>query len=287
MIKLNNLTFGYGDPPLFRNLDASFEKGKIYGLLGKNGAGKTTLFKLICGLLRAHQGSSEVLGINSQKRSPQMLQDLFFIPESFYLPPVSIDRYHDLHAPLYKYFNSELFYQIVNELSLNRTQNLNTLSYGLVKRFLLAFGLATDCKIILLDEPTNGLDIPSKRIFRKLLASSISRERVFIIATHQIKEVENIFDHLMFIDQGRILLSSSIEKISQKLSFRNTSGVDLPENALFSEEIAGGYAILEKNESGVENRVDLEFLFNAIMESSENIVEAINSTKEERNGDPT
>ncbi len=280
MIKINNLTFGYDHQPLFKNLDASFESGKIYGLLGKNGAGKTTLFKLICGLLRSKQGTSEVLGYSSQKRLPQMLQDLFFIPESFYLPPVSVESFHDLHAPLYKYFNSDLFYQIIEELSLNRTQKLNTLSYGLVKRFLLAFGLATDCRILLLDEPTNGLDVPSKRIFRKLLASSISKDRVFIIATHQIKEVENIFDHLMFIDNGQILLSSSINDISQKLSFKNTTGSSIPENALFSEEIPGGYAILEKNESGEENRVDIEFLFNAIMESSENIVEAVNNQKE-------
>lgn len=286
MIHINNLTFGYGYQPLFKNLDATFESGKIYGLLGKNGAGKTTLFKLICGLLRSNQGSTDVLGYSSQKRSVQMLQDLFFIPESFYLPPVTIRNFHNLHAPLYKYFNSELFYQTIEELSLNPDQKLNTLSYGLIKRFLLAFGLATDCRILLLDEPTNGLDIPSKRIFRKLLASSISKDRMFIIATHQIKEIENIFDHLMFIDNGRILLSRDIGEISQKLTFRNTTELAPPQNALFSEEIAGGYAVLEKNEVGEESRIDIEFLFNAVMESPDAIVTALNEKQEEeKNGD--
>lgn len=280
MISIDNLTFNYGVQPLFNGLSAEFESGRIYGLLGKNGAGKTSLMKLICGLLRPQQDTIRVKGFDSRKQSPEMLQDLFFIPESFYLPPITIEQYRALHAPLYRYFDTDLFYRHLEELSLNPSQKLNTLSYGLVKRFMLAFGLATDCSVLLLDEPTNGLDIPSKRIFRKLLAGSITKDRVFIIATHQIKEVENIFDHLMFIDNGRILFSSDVESISQKLNFTTMAGPELPAGAIYSEEVAGGYSVLERNTSGQESRVDIEFLFNAVMESSDKIADLIHSEEE-------
>lgn len=280
MITIENLTFNYGVQPLFRELSAEFESGRIYGLLGKNGAGKTSLMKLICGLLRPDQNRIKVKGLDSRKQAPEMLQDLFFIPESFYLPPITIEQYRSLHAPLYRYFDTDLFYRHLEELSLQPSQKLNTLSYGLVKRFMLAFGLATDCSVLLLDEPTNGLDIPSKRIFRKLLAGSITKDRVFIIATHQIKEVENIFDHLMFIDHGRILFSSDVETISQKLKFTTMPGPELPTDAIYSEEVAGGYSVLAQNSDGEESRVDIEFLFNAVMESSDKITDVI-YTKEE------
>ncbi len=284
MISLEDLSFGYGHQMLFSGLNTEFEFGRIYGLLGKNGAGKTTLLNLVCGLLRAETGICRVLDMDARKRDQRMLQDLFFIPESFYLPPISIERYRQLHAPFYASFDSGEFYSHLQELELDRKQVLNTLSYGLTKRFLLAFGLATRSRVLLLDEPTNGLDIPSKRIFRRLLASSINENRVFIIATHQIKEMDTIFDNLVFIDHGRILLNRSLSEISEKLSFRNIAGAESAEGAVYHEAIPGGYSIIEANRSGDPGVVDLEFLFNAVMERSEELIDILDS-KQEAYGD--
>jgi len=280
MIEIGNLSFGYHEDELFKDLNVDFESGKIYGLLGKNGAGKTTLLKLICGMLKPATGYCSTIGFDSHKKDPRLLQDLFFIPESYYLPPISINRYQALHAPFYESFESDSFQTYLDEMELERSQLLTNLSYGLSKRFLLAFGLATNSRILLLDEPTNGLDIPSKRVFRKLLAGSINEDRIFIIATHQIKEVENIFDNLVFVDQGRILLSSSVSDIAQKLVFRNQASSEQLENILYKEEIPGGYAVIEKNQSGEEGNVDLEFLFNAVTESKDEFVSLLQNDQE-------
>ncbi|MBU2510313.1 ABC transporter ATP-binding protein [bacterium] len=272
MIEVNNLTFEYGAQALFNGLNVGFEKGRIYGVLGKNGAGKTTLLKIICGLLKPKQGTSSVLGRSSLKKSPQLLKDIYFIPESYYLPPVTIEKYEKLHASFYDRFDSDLFGHYLKEMELDRKQMLNSLSYGLTKRFLLAFGLATNSRILLLDEPSNGLDIPSKRVFRKLLAGAITPDRTFIIATHQIKEMEALFDHLVFIDQGKMLLSKPIFEIAQKLRFKTVSTMEEVGRVLYKEEIPGGYAVIEKNESGEEYTVDIEFLFNAVTGSSNEVI---------------
>jgi ABC-2 type transport system ATP-binding protein len=282
MISIEDLSFGYGHQHLFSGLNTEFENGRIYGLLGKNGAGKTTLLNLVCGLLKSQTGICRVLGMESDSKDRRILENLFFIPESFYLPPITIDHYESLHAPFYKSYDREAFSGFLSELGLNRDQGLNTLSYGLKKRFLLAFGLATNSRILLLDEPTNGLDIPSKRIFRKLLAGSINKDRVFIIATHQIKEMDAIFDDLVFIDQGRILLNRSLADISQKLRFRNITDFSEAEGALYKEEIPGGYSVIESNESGEAGSVDLEFLFNGVMEASEDLLAVLDFSQEEK-----
>lgn len=273
MIHLRNIVFSYGRQALFEDLSIDFTPGGIYGLLGKNGAGKTTLFKLICGLLKPDQGHCETNGFASQKRHPDMLGDLFLIPESFYLPPLTISKYTRLHAPFYRKFDYSLYRGYLNEMELDESSRIDTLSYGLKKRFLLSFGLSTQCAVILLDEPTNGLDIPSKRVFRQLLLSAVEKERTFILATHQIKEVENVFDHLVFVDDGRILLENSLVRLAESLSFKTTQDRDSAGSALYFEEVPGGYSAIYPNETGEEGVVDIEFLFNALMLSPDGIIQ--------------
>lgn len=275
MLQIKDVTFGYGAQPLFDGLSVEFSAGRVYGFLGKNGAGKTTLFKIIAGALMANSGSCHVVGYDSSSRHPAMLQELYFVPESFYLPPVSIKRYEQMHAVFYPRFDAGAFSRMLIDLELGREQLLNTLSYGLKKRFLLAFGLACNTKILLLDEPTNGLDIPSKRILRKMLASTMSEDRTIIIATHQIKEIETVFDSLVFIDRGRIMLDSSLEAISQKLTFHTVPLTEPLGDYLYSEEIPGGYSVISRNESGDEGIVDIEFLFNAVTGYEDRVLEEL------------
>jgi len=280
MIRINRLMFGYDRQTCFKEINLDFEPGRIYGFLGKNGAGKTTLFKLMSGLLIPKSGECSVIGYASADKKPGMLQDMFFVPESFYLPKVTLKKYVILHAPFYPKFDYPMFNSLLDQFELEKGRHLHSLSYGLKKRFLLAFALASNCNVLLLDEPTNGLDIPAKRIFRKMLISALNEKRTIVIATHQIKEIENAFDSLVIIDQGRILLNSSIEKISRTLQCETVSSLQDIQSCLFKEKVAGGYSIITENFNEIESSMDIEFLFNAVTNQPPELMEVLHKIQE-------
>lgn len=268
MLKLENITFSYPKAAtLFSKLNLTLMPGNIYGLLGKNGAGKTTLLKIICGLLFPQDGNCEVLGCEPKKRFSRFLSNIYFVSEDFYLPPLSIKEYEKIYAPFYKKFNHEHFGACLTEFELPQKQKLSALSYGQKKKFLLAFAFATNCDLVLLDEPTNGLDIPSKSQLRKLLTSAVSDEKTFIISTHQVREIEHLIDPIIILDNGKIIFNRKISDISRHLMF--TTQPNLPENQeiLYSEKTFNGYRVLTTNKSGVEyeSEIDIEMLFNAVL----------------------
>ena len=218
MIEINKLSFGYKNlPRLFADLNLQFAAGSICGLLGKNGVGKTTLLKIIAGLLFPNYGDCHVLGHKPQQRLPQFLQEIYFIPEEFYVPAVTGDTYVHLYAPFYKNFDNKILHNALNEFDLPSNKKLTTLSYGQKKKFLVAFALATNCKLLLLDEPTNGLDIPSKSQFRKLLAAMLTTDKSFIIATHQVRDLESLIDTVVILDEGRIVFNQPIYESTENL----------------------------------------------------------------------
>jgi len=203
---------------LFKNLDLEIPSGNVYGLLGKNGAGKTTLLKLIAGLLFTRCGTCEVMNYKPELRRPEMLHELYFIPEEFYLPPIRITDYISSHAPFYPRFDQTRLKDYLTGFQLPENSRLSNLSYGQKKKFLLAFGLATDCKLLILDEPTNGLDIPTKSQFRKLLAGSMSDDRTFLISTHQVRDMENLIDPIIILEEGSIIFNASMAQVSSRLA---------------------------------------------------------------------
>jgi ABC-2 type transport system ATP-binding protein len=265
MIQLTDLSFAYKRrQKLFDHLQLNLTGGNIYGLLGKNGAGKTTLLKIICGLLFPHGGSSTVLGIESRRRSPEMLRELFLLPEEFHVPPVSAEAFRRYYAPFYPRFSLEMLETYLGEFGIRQSDRLAALSYGNRKKFLLAFGLATKCRLLILDEPTNGLDIPSKSQFRRLVAGALTDERIFIISTHQVRDMENLIDPIVIIDAGKIVFHQSTEAITKKLSIRTVDHPADIENALYSEKSLGGYTVVTPNKNGGESHIDLELLFNTV-----------------------
>ncbi len=267
MIEINKLTFGYRkDFSLFNELDLNLEPGKIYGLLGKNGAGKTTLLKIICGLLYPGKGDCSVLQYNPNHRLPEMLNDIYIIPEEFYLPSVSINTYVSANASFYTNFSMDLFKNLLKELDIPENEKLSNLSFGQKKKFLIAFGIATNAKILIFDEPTNGLDIPSKGQFRKTIASSITDDRCFIISTHQVRDLESLIDNIVIIEKGKIIFNYSVEKISQQIQFKSIKEDSSNDEILYSEEIFGGKAAIIKNKSkATETKIELEILFNGVL----------------------
>ena len=199
------------------------------------------------------------------KRQPTFLQSIYIIPEEVYVPPVNTSRYLDLFAPFYPHFSQDQFFRYLIQLEVDKDSRLDAMSFGQQKKFIIAFALACNTPLLLLDEPTNGLDIPSKTGFRKLIASNMNEDRIIFISTHQTRDVENLIDRVLVIDNGHLLLDASISEVEQKLSFSTVAEVPLHNRVLYQEETLRGIAIVEENTGGDSSPVNMEFLFNAVI----------------------
>ncbi len=277
MVNIKNLTFSYKkNLKLFDSLDLELMNGSVYGLLGKNGAGKTTLLKILSGLRFPDKGTCKVLGFETKTRTPEFLKDIYIISEEFFTPSVSMKEYVDIFAPFYPNFSLDQLNEYSREFELPETGKLSALSYGQKKKFLISFGLATNCKLLILDEPTNGLDIPSKSKLRKVLATAVSNERTFIISTHQVRDIDKIIDPIIILEQGKVIFNQPIENISNKLLLKITQ--DEPgEEALYFEKGLGGYLSVEENLNNEPSNVDIELLFNAVISNQQKINRIFNN----------
>jgi ABC-2 type transport system ATP-binding protein len=254
-------------------LSLKLEAGRIHGLLGKNGEGKSTLLKLISGLDFPKAGSIETLGFNPVKRSPEMLQEIFFLPEELPQLALSIQNYEKVYAPFYPNFNAEQFNGYLKEFDIeNKKSMLNKLSHGQKKKVFVAFGLATNTKLLLMDEPTNGLDIPSKGQFRRMVASAIDENRCLIISTHQVHDLDSLIDSITVMEKHEIVFNQPIEEITKKLFFRVADRNEKTENAIYSEDTLRGLYQVCENTTGEESKLDIELLFNAILTEKNKIV---------------
>ncbi len=266
MIEIKNLTFQYKkQDALFTDLNFEQTQGNIVGLLGKNGAGKSTLLYLISGLLKHQQGKLTVNGCKPFDRLPHFLSDLYMVSEEFSFPSIAIANYIQATAPLYPKFDYEKMNHILKEFELDKQKNLNKLSHGQRKKFLIAFALSTNCCLLILDEPTNGLDIPSKSLFRKILVSSVSDEQLVLISTHQVKDIETIIDTIVVLDDGKIVFNETVADISQQWQFKTVSSFSEIESAVYQEKCLGGHRIIQPANTMEETEIDIELLFNAII----------------------
>jgi ABC-2 type transport system ATP-binding protein len=266
MVNIDSLSFGYGRRALFEGLGLALAPGNIYGLLGVNGAGKSTLLKLISGLLFAATGTVRALGHDPAARRPSFLADVFVLPEDAQAPSMSASDYVRSRAPFYPRFDQALFDRYLRELELPASGgSLAALSHGQQKKFLLAFGLASQAKLVLLDEPTNGLDIPSKSVLRRVIAEAVSAERLFVISTHQVRDLGTLMDPIVILHQGRVLLNTTLAEIGTRVRMTQqpTPPVAGTPDLLFSEPTVGGFWSVWRG--GGEGPLDLEVLFNAIV----------------------
>lgn len=279
MIEIKGLSFSYSHKKmLFDQLELELPAGNIYGLLGKNGAGKSTLLKIISGILFPNSGDLQVVGQLPKNRFPRFLQEVFIVNEEFELPSFTIGQFIRLYQSFYPRFSDSQMEGYLAEFKLDRKQKLHTLSYGQKKKFLLAFGLATDCKLLILDEPTNGLDIPSKSQFRKIVASAIHEERSFIISTHQVRDMENLIDPIIILDEGQVVFYETCERIAQKLTISRSAELHGGEEVIYAESSLGGYTTVRENKSGLESNLNLEVLFNAVINNKERMYQLFNDT---------
>jgi ABC-2 type transport system ATP-binding protein len=263
MINLDSVSFSYKENKrLFDELDLSLKPGTIYGLLGRNGAGKTTLLKLMCGLLFSHSGKIDVLGYSPEKRDPEMFEKLYFLPEEFSTPQATVDQYRSMFSPLYPRFSGEEFSKSLGVFEIDSGEKMSEMSFGQKKKVLLAFALAANTPFLLLDEPTNALDIPSKGQFRRLLAGISREDKVILVSTHQVRDMENLIDPVVILENGKILFNEFMGAVTEKLTME--VGPDEPEGVLYSEKTMGGYASIRPRTTGQESKIDLELLFNGV-----------------------
>jgi len=264
-IQIENLSFGYTKERLFDGLNLTLYGGNIYGLLGKNGAGKTSLLKIICGLRFPDAGRCRVLGWEPKHRPAALLEDIYFLPEEFHTPAISGEMYRRIYGPFYPRFDDEMLQEYLEEFDLPAGKKLSELSYGQKKKFLLAFGLATRCRLVLLDEPTNGLDIPSKSQFRKLLARAGEEDRIILISTHQVRDMENLIDPIIILEEGTIIFQQPMYEVSRRLRVAMESTEPSGDGVLYAEKTLGGYVVVRRNSGEEETQLDLETLFNTVI----------------------
>lgn len=221
MIEVQNLSFSYpgASSKVFDGFQLKLESGHTYGLLGRNGTGKSTLLYLASGLLRPKKGHLYIDGMESAQRDPLMLSRIFLVPEEFSLPEMSLQKYVSLIRPFYPRFNEQVLNDCLSAFELSDVRDLRQLSMGQKKKVFMSVALAAGTEWLLMDEPTNGLDIPSKATFRQVVAKNLSDDTTLIISTHQVHDVEQLIDHVVILDQSRLLCDASVGEITQRYSF--------------------------------------------------------------------
>ena len=268
MIEVKNISFKYagGNALVFDDFSLTLEANNIYGLLGKNGTGKSTLLYLIAGLLRPKKGTVCFDSIETKLRRPETLQEIFIVPEEFDLPSMSLRQYVKINAPFYPRFSHEVLEACLNDFELTMDVKLNALSMGQKKKVFMSFALAANTKLLLMDEPTNGLDIPSKSQFRKVVAQYMTEDRTLIISTHQVHDVEALLDHILILSQQKLLLDASVAEIAEKYTFEYRSPEQMDDVIYAEPSLQGNAVIAPRKAANAETQVNLELLFNAVNE---------------------
>lgn len=282
MLTVSNITYSYGrkKKPVLENYSLQIKPGTICGLLGRNGAGKSTLLYLISGLLRPQAGTIVYNGFNPIQRNVAFLNDIYIVPEEFYLPNVTLGEFLKVNAPFYPNFSMNDLESHLSTFELSPEIHLGQLSMGQKKRVFISFALACNTSLLILDEPTNGLDIPGKRLFRKAILNGMTDDKTIIVSTHQVYDVEKIIDHVIITDTDGVILDAPMLEITSKLMFNFSADRNRIANALISLDAPGGANIIEISDGNTETDVNLESLF----ELSRQRQDIIHSLFPERNG---
>lgn len=271
-LKTENLSFRYGrrSPEVLSDVNITFEQGEVVGLLGPNGAGKSTLLYLISGALTPGKGEVTYDGVSTRKRLPGILSEIFLVAEEAELPRMSLQTYIDTYSRFYPKFDMKVMDMALQEFGMEKPRRLDSLSMGQKKKIVLSFAFACNTSVTLLDEPTNGLDIPGKAAFRRLVAKLADDSRLFVISTHQIRDIDTILDRVMIMNEHKFLLNNTLSEIQDRFVFVNNAA-NVPDNALYSLPSVGGTDYMIANEGGEETEVNIEILFGAVLQDSETI----------------
>lgn len=262
MINIKNLGFSYGEKIVLKDITMRLEEGRIYGLLGENGVGKTTLLTLLSGLKDTKAGEIEIDGHSPYKREPSLLTEIYYLCDEVAERNMKAIEYAMNFGKFWERFDINKFVEVMEVLDGDINQKMNRMSFGQLKKTYIAFALACNTKYLLMDEPTNGLDIPSKAQFRKAVMKYTREDSTLLISTHQVRDLENIIDPIIILDRQDVLLNASIEEISRKLFFDYSN--EKKDGVLYSEMIPGSCVQVSVNTGSEESKVNIEALFNTV-----------------------
>ena len=267
MIEIKDLAFSYGKMPILKSITTTLEEGRIYGLLGENGVGKTTLLTLLCGLKKVCSGSITTDGENPFDRTPTLLQNQFYLPDEVLPVTMKAECFAKERGAFWPDYDHSKFLEIMKEFENDPAKKMNQMSAGQLKKTYISLALACGCKYIFMDEPTNGLDIPSKTQFRSAIMKYTSDDSTIVISTHQVRDLENIIDPIIILDRQDVLLNATVEEITSKLYF--DYGTQLHPESLYSEQLPGGFIQVYPNSTGEDSKINVEALFNAVHKNKE------------------
>ena len=272
MIKIDNLQFSYGSTPVLENISMKLEPGRIYGLLGENGVGKTTLLTLLAGLKKTQSGSIDADGRNPFDRRPDLLADQYYLPDEVAPVNDTAAGWAVASGKFWPNYDNAKFLAIMEEFENDPSKKMNKMSNGQLKKTYVSFALACGTRYLYMDEPTNGMDIPSKAQFRSAILKYTAEDSTIVISTHQVRDLENVIDPIIILDRRDVLINASLEEIARKLYF--DYGTELHPDSLYTEQLPGGFIQVRQNADGRESKVNIEALFNAVHKNKE-LVKAI------------
>lgn len=287
MLNIENLSFGYGHSRkmVVNELSLEIPSGVVCGLLAPNGTGKTTLLQLIMGALTARSGKVEFNDVDTSLRLPSCLAQMMLVPEEINLPPVHINRFIADYGALYPRFSREIMDRCIKEFDITEIGKLNALSMGQKKKVFLSFALACRPKLLLMDEPTNGLDILGKAAMRRLMAGVLDDDTTVIISTHQVRDLEQMLEQIIIMNSGKLLFNRNVTDIQTAVAFHANVPANMADDAIASAPTPGGFSVMVPNLTGEETPVNLELLFEYAMREPEKLNELIDNALKAANNE--
>ena len=244
LVTARNLSVCYGAKRAVDDVSFVIPKGRVVGLLGHNGAGKSTLMKAMVGLARP-QGELTVLGLNPQQDRVPLLQSACYIPDVAILPRwARVQDLISLMSGLHPHFSADRARALLKRTSVGLRDKVGTLSKGMVVQAHLALVAAIDARLMILDEPTLGLDVLSRKAFYEMLVDEwCDGERSVLISTHQVEEIESLLSDVLMLNEGKLVLSISLEDIDRRF-------VALSHDASVAEQMAAAHPLLKYRVQG-------------------------------------
>ena len=238
LVKASHLSVRYGAKAAVDDVSFTIPKGRVVGLLGHNGAGKTTLMKAMVGLTHG-EGELTVLGMQPRQQRAQLLEQACYIPDVAILPRwARVEDLVSLMSGMHPRFSAERARSLLRRTSVSLTDKVKTLSKGMVVQAHLALVAAIDAKLMILDEPTLGLDVLSRKAFYEMLIDEwCDGERSVLISTHQVEEIETLLSDVLMLNEGKLVLSISLEDMEKRF-------VGVSHDAAVAEQIAAAHPLL-------------------------------------------
>jgi ABC-2 type transport system ATP-binding protein len=275
MIDIEHLHFRYGRKSVYDDLSLSLSQPGVYGLFGRNGSGKSTLLKIMSGLLFPTSGVVNVLGFTPKQRRPDFLEQIYILPEEFHLPNISLATLEKTHAPFYPHFSRSDFESHVQTFELSMTDGFEAMSLGQRKKAVLAFALATHTPVLLMDEPTNGLDIMGRSQFKSIMARPSQRQRLVVISTHQAHDLESLMHYALFVDAGKLELSADMKILQSALRTGVVESLAEVPTPIYKEQQGQHWAYVVANESDAPGAIQLELLYKALSVNKTDVLAAV------------